>query len=266
MTPAWNVLKPLGGLTDGRLRGLCGWLLLASAAALLCWRGSELDLLVSRQFFDGQRFVGNQFPLVQWVYWAVPWFGRAVGLAGLAVLWWQWRQRRRPIEHRPATWVWTSRRLVTLACMMALGVGGVVNFALKSHSGRPRPVDTLQFGGGARFQPALSFEGPCTRNCSFVSGHAATGFALMAWGLGGSLATRRRWLWRGLLLGALVGAGRVMQGGHYLSDVLFAAIFIGLTCWLQRAAWVHWRAWRRTRRDARPAAGRATGPLQEQGH
>jgi lipid A 4'-phosphatase len=32
----------------------------------------------------------------------------------------------------------------------------------------------------------------------------------------------RRWLWAGIALGAVVGLGRMAQGGHFLSDVVFA--------------------------------------------
>jgi lipid A 4'-phosphatase len=227
--------------------GVAAALLLAS---LLFSLWPALDTTVSTWFFDGHGFVGKQSDLVMAVYWLVPWLGRAVALAGLALLllrWWR----------GGLLWGWRARRVVVVACAMGLGVGALVNYALKEHSGRPRPVDTLQFGGAARFEPALSFAGSCTRNCSFVSGHAATGFVLMAWGLWGSPATRRRWWWRGLLLGALVGAGRVMQGGHFVSDVVFAGLAMVLACLLQRALWVRWRALRRARWRAAAAAAAA---------
>ena len=61
--------------------------------------------------------------------------------------------------------------------------------------------------------------GSCKTNCSFVSGHAALGFWFIgfAWALG-----RRRYLWLGIGIGAVVGLGRNIQGNHYLSDVVFA--------------------------------------------
>ena len=35
-------------------------------------------------------------------------------------------------------------------------------------------------------------------------------------------AGRRRYLWLGIGIGAVVGLGRNIQGNHYLSDVVFA--------------------------------------------
>ena len=59
----------------------------------------------------------------------------------------------------------------------------------------------------------------CDGNCSFVSGHAAGAFFILSlsW-----VFRQKRWLLLGLFLGALVGTGRVLQGGHFVSDVVFA--------------------------------------------
>lgn len=59
------------------------------------------------------------------------------------------------------------------------------------------------------------------KNCSFVSGHAALGFYTIA--LAWVVRRRRRlWLAVGIGVGALVGLGRLLQGGHFLGDVVFA--------------------------------------------
>jgi lipid A 4'-phosphatase len=34
----------------------------------------------------------------------------------------------------------------------------------------------------------------------------------------------------GLIVGSTVGMGRIMQGGHYLSDVVFAFYVVWLSC------------------------------------
>jgi lipid A 4'-phosphatase len=75
------------------------------------------------------------------------------------------------------------------------------------------------FGGDRPFTPPAVLADACERNCSFVSGHAATAFSLIAvaW-----VARNRWWLLGGAALGALVGLGRMAQGGHFLSDIVFA--------------------------------------------
>jgi lipid A 4'-phosphatase len=69
---------------------------------------------------------------------------------------------------------------------------------------------------------------------SFVSGHAAMGFWLMAlaW-----VFRRRSWLWAGIVVGCVVSAGRIVQGGHFLSDTVMAGfvcyfVYRGLSWWL----------------------------------
>ena len=47
----------------------------------------------------------------------------------------------------------------------------------------------------------------------------------------------RRWLWAGITLGALVGLGRVVQGAHFLSDIVFAFWTVSGTC-LLLAHWI----------------------------
>jgi membrane-associated PAP2 superfamily phosphatase len=134
-----------------------------------------------------------------------------------------------------------------LSLVMVLGTGVVVNAILKDNWGRPRPVDTQTFGGAGTFEPALLPSNQCDSNCSFVSGHAATGFTLLALGLLGAPATRRRWLLWGLAAGLTTGALRIAQGGHFLSDVLFSGLVIWLCGATLRAGYLYLRA-RRHRR------------------
>ena len=113
--------------------------------------------------------------------------------------------------------------------------------ALPRSSGRLR-LHVQAFGGPAPYIPALQLSSHCDTNCSFVSGHAAGAFSIMAWGM---LACRRRklqWLWAGLLFGTLVGAVRMAQGGHFLSDVVFAALAVWWTYHLIGRLWIRCNA------------------------
>jgi membrane-associated phospholipid phosphatase len=111
------------------------------------------------------------------------------------------------------------RRLLFLVLVLVIGPGLLVNEVIKADSGRARPRTTQVFGGDLRFTPAFEHSDQCARNCSFVSGHAAMGFypLVFAW-----LTRKRRWLAAGIALGSLVGLGRMAQGAHFLSDVVFA--------------------------------------------
>jgi len=228
-----------------RARSKAGWTGL-TLALLLAWiftAWPQLDLWASGLFHDPSgAFVGDQFAFVRFLYHGIPWSGKLYALVGLVVIVLSiWRPR--PLGAR-----W-SRRLVALAWVSILGSGLLVNAGLKEYWGRARPVQVSEFGGARHFTPALQPTNQCEHNCSFVSGHATSGYILMAVGLMGSVATRRRWLWIGLAWGAVVSLARIAEGGHFLSDTLFAGLAVWVSGWLIREAWLRIVAlrWRRTR-------------------
>lgn len=194
------------------------WLLAASA--LLFVGFPELDIAFTGLFYtpaDG--FFLKKEPVVQAVWWVFAKIHAPVLLAlliGLILVW------RRPALRRRLP----PRALAFMLLLLVLGPGLLVNEILKKEMHRARPDEVVEFGGWKVFSPALAPYGQCTHNCSFVSGHAAMGFYLigLAWVL-----RRRRWLVAGIVLGGVVGLGRIVQGGHFLSDVVFAFWAVYLT-------------------------------------
>lgn len=126
-----------------------------------------------------------------------------------------------------------SPRIWAFATLMfVLGPGLIVNGILKTFWGRARPRDIEAFGGNLQFTPPVGLTDECARNCSFVSGEAASAVTL-AIVIGVLLWHRlpqgaiRRGIVALLVLLALTGSGlRVAMGGHFLSDVLFAALIV----------------------------------------
>jgi len=80
------------------------------------------------------------------------------------------------------------RELVYLMLTLALGPGLLVNSVLKEHSGRARPVQTVDFGGTQQFSAAWVWADQCRTNCAFVSGHAA----VSTWPVAVGFAARTR--------------------------------------------------------------------------
>ncbi len=123
------------------------------------------------------------------------------------------------------------RAALYLVLVMAVGPGLIVNTVFKDHWGRPRPRDLVQFGGDRGYvEPWV--KGPKENGGSFPSGHAATGFYLLT----PYFLLRRRsaagaaaFMALGLGYGSLVGLARMIQGAHFLSDVLWALGFVYLT-------------------------------------
>lgn len=123
---------------------------------------------------------------------------------------------------KPRT-AWQKSRIVELALSLiatAIGPYLLVNVFLKDMSGRPRPNQTVFFGGPYGFEPAGSFSGACDQNCSFISGEAA--------GAGWIICIipllppkwRKRLGWPLVIASLASPMLRLAFGAHYLSDVV----------------------------------------------
>ena len=116
-----------------------------------------------------------------------------------------------------------ARKLGVLIGLLILVPGLLVNLGLKEHVGRARAVNLEQFGGEARFTPAFipSDQG----GGSFSSGHAATGFwvVAVAYSLSGRFGT---WAVVALAYAVVLSFVRIASGGHFPSDVLASAFFV----------------------------------------
>jgi lipid A 4'-phosphatase len=123
------------------------------------------------------------------------------------------------------------RAVLFMLAVLAVGPGLVVNVVFKDHWGRARPRDVVEFGGTREYTPAFVISDQCERNCSFVSGHASLPFAFAGLGY---LLRRRRWaVFAGAAtFGGVVGLGRILQGAHFLSDVVFSGVFVFLVAYL----------------------------------
>jgi len=126
---------------------------------------------------------------------------------------------------------WADReRLRTTAVLIGgfvLGPVLIVNGLLKPFSGRPRPHETVDFGGVLPFAAAGDFSGACATNCSFVSGEAASAGWLIC--LLPLLNGRLRTVLAAVIIDISIATPllRVAMGGHFPSDVALGWI-IGL--------------------------------------
>jgi membrane-associated PAP2 superfamily phosphatase len=189
-------------------------LTLAMMAVFTLW--PELDLRVARAFYGTGGFGGRAVSArVARAFFNVTPF---VVLAACAALY-GLRRAGVSVAYAPS-----GRALSFLIATMVVGPGLVVNLGLKDHAHRPRPVQTIEFGGKFDYRSWRQFDGACPKNCSFVSGEASEAFWMVA---PASLVPPPL---RGLAIGAALGFGlaasvvRMAVGGHYLSDVTLAAL------------------------------------------
>jgi len=198
------------------------WLLAVIGVVLIAF--PSIDLTVAGWFYDPfDGFVYKDEPFVRFVFLAVPWISRVVVAAliiYLLVAWTARRTDRRIVRYRPV--------VVYLLAVAVTGPMFLVNSVFKDQWGRARPSQVEQFGGNSQFTRAAVPADQCAKNCSFVSGHASVGFFFLA--LAFAWPRRRRlWLATGAALGLGIGFIRILQGGHFLSDVVFSGIVVYLT-------------------------------------
>ncbi|QQL44979.1 phosphatase PAP2 family protein [Sulfuriroseicoccus oceanibius] len=119
-----------------------------------------------------------------------------------------------------------------LLLVLLVGPLIIANAILKDHWGRPRPRDTAPLGGEYAFEEVLTMD-LSSPGKSFPCGHATMGFFFFAFYF--LLRSRRPRLAKGFLVaglgyGSIIGMARLLQGGHFASDTLWAAGVLWFTC------------------------------------
>ena len=217
------------------MRGRLALILLAATAAgiVVFSLFPDIDLWVARALLrpDGLFLGQNSYPL-NWLHEkAVPWMVKlCLGFFVLALI--------ARLFGRSIAGISAKEALFVIA-VFAIGPGLLANTLAKDHSGRPRPTDAQPFGGPFAYAAPFNFDGACTHNCSFVSGDAAAGFAFLAPAVLLPLRWRRRGILGALALGGVIGVMRILQGGHFLSDVIFAGLLVAATTLA-----IHWAMFR----------------------
>jgi membrane-associated PAP2 superfamily phosphatase/protein-S-isoprenylcysteine O-methyltransferase Ste14 len=212
--PLFYILTQVLGLTV-----LFGWLAYTV-------QQSAVDMGVTRSFYDAS---GHGFPwrhqafvdaMGQFVVWLLP-VGSALFCGGAAML----SYRAKAIASaRSVLWA-----LFAAFCLIPLLAGG-----LKHYTALPRPFSLAVFGGYVDLPSGFWAAAHQPGGGALPSVHAAVGFSVLAlyfagWALGNG---RMRWLGLagGLLLGSFFGALRIMQGAHFLSQVMWSLAFVWCVC------------------------------------
>jgi membrane-associated PAP2 superfamily phosphatase len=200
----------------GRHEALC--LLAIAVLTAILFASGELDIAVARAFYHPGSL--DHWPLARELPWSVlyraaPWVTATLVIAGLAALAASFIRAR-------AGW---RRAAVLVVLGVAIGPGVLANAVFKDHWQHPRPRDLIEFGGPLHYVPAplIGNEG----GASFPCGHCSVGFMFAA---GWWIWRRRRPGWAaaslvgGLVLGSLLGVGRMAAGAHFFSDAVWSAL------------------------------------------
>ena len=191
----------------------------AFCTILLIIRFTGLDLIVSDKAFDLTGF--NSTKLLG----AAAWIGKymSVIVCSIALISLPWLlKKKKPL----------AREAMLAICLLGIGPGLLNNFIFKPFFQRSRPVEINRYNpeNQLKFSPPLSI-GKDKNGTSFPSGHSgAAFFFIFPWFC---LRFRSKYGIRliipGLVFGIMTGAVRVLEGRHFLSDVIASLCIVYLS-------------------------------------
>ena len=191
---------------------------------------TELDLVVASYFYrpesSSQWPLGN-LPVWQAFYYGIPIMTGVVCITALLFIFCASFGLSFCLRRRP--------QAIFLLLVFVIGPGVLVNAVFKDNWGRARPRQVEALGGQYMYTPPLKMTLETAGKLkSFPAGHASAGFAFIAFWF---LLRRRYSKWGltvlggALLFGSLAGIGRLSAGGHFLSDVIWAAYLPFVAAW-----------------------------------
>jgi lipid A 4'-phosphatase len=196
----------------------CIWysLFCLSAAILYFFLNPEVDLMVSKYYYNGSFIDKSVFPYnVLYISGKVIVYAVSFAFVGLFIL----------NFFKSKNYFGIKNSQIAYICFSALtGPLLIIHGIFKVYFPRARPVQIVQFGGDHQFTPVFHKSFSCQDCMSFASGHAAGAFFLTAFLF--IVPEKYRNMLAAIILpyAFLVSYSRIVNGGHFLSDVVIGAL------------------------------------------
>ena len=189
----------------------------------LIFRITDLDLQIQRVFFtEEDGWFLSELPMVKFIYAYSNIPALIIAVLSLLALALGFSLQRLVIYRKIA---------LLLVLVMVIGPGIIVNSILKDHWGRPRPRNVTEFEGTMEYLK-VGEKGIAGKAKSFPCGHASMGFYFFTlYFILRSKLRQLALLFLGIALigGTGIGLVRMIQGGHFASDVLWTGGLVYLT-------------------------------------
>jgi lipid A 4'-phosphatase len=191
--------------------------------ATILFHITDWDIAVERYFYSNEKGWLLQYsPFWDFLYKFGIFPGYIFALSGLIMI---------SLSYWNAKFLKYRKPAILMVFTLIIGPGLLVNLIFKDHMGRPRPRDIKEFSGTEQFI-CVCVKGDSIEGKSFPCGHCAMGFYMAIPFL--FLRNRRKimaysFLGIGIIYGIIIGIARMMAGGHFLSDVIWAGGLVWIT-------------------------------------
>jgi lipid A 4'-phosphatase len=181
----------------------------------------EVDILFSSFFFEDSLFISEKYTSIKYFRSFLKNFMIFIPLIALIILLFHKANKKQKVK----SFLNLRMKFVLIGLILGpiVGCGVIANWYFKDSWGRARPVHIEEFGGDKIFTPAFVKSDQCIRNCSWISGEGSAAFSFM---VGTILLKNHVFFLINIFLGLFVSFCRIAMGGHFLSDNLFAMIFM----------------------------------------
>ena len=180
----------------------------------------KFDIFFSKLFFFEEKFISEKYVFIKSLRSFLKDLMIVISIVSFLLIMvnFFFKKKKKPIL-KPRT------RLILIGFIVGpvIGCGLIANFYFKDNWGRARPVNIQEFGGEKIYTQPFIISDQCERNCSWISGEASAAFSFIA---GTIIIKSPIFFLLNIIFGIIVSFCRIAMGGHFLSDNIFAMIFM----------------------------------------
>ncbi len=178
----------------------------------------KFDIWFSELFFYEDKFISEKFVFIKSIRSFLKDLMVIISITSLLILLINIIYKKKKI-------IKTRVKFVILGFIVGpvIGCGLIANLYFKDTWGRARPINIHEFGGDKLYTQPFIKSDQCKKNCSWISGEASAAFSFIT---GTILLKNPIFLILNIIFGLVVSFCRIAMGGHFLSDNIFAMIFM----------------------------------------
>ena len=180
----------------------------------------KFDIFFSKLFFFEEKFISDKYVFIRSLRSFLKDSMIVISIVSFLLIMvnFFFKKKKKPIL-KPRT----NLILIGFIVGPVIGCGLIANFYFKDNWGRARPINIQEFGGEKIYTQPFIISDQCERNCSWISGEASAAFSFIT---GTIILKSPIFFLLNIIFGIIVSFCRIAMGGHFLSDNIFAMIFM----------------------------------------